>query len=268
MDHSSSATGSSVFDFEEDGYAEVVYNDETMLRIYDGETGAGLAGKGKRLDFALQLTRRGFVTLSIGWPRQIAGKGKALLQPLSYLAYVGANCCNALGRLGEVDAARIGVTGHSFGGKWAMFAACLYEKFACAAWSDPGIVFDEQRPNVNYWEKWYLGAEAARQRKPGVPSKANPRTGAYARLVEKGRDLHELHALMAPRPLLVSGGSEDPPERWRALNHAVAVNKLLGATSRVGMTNRKGHSPTAKSNEVLFLFFEHFLKGGARAGDR
>ncbi len=23
---------------------------------------------------------------------------------------------------------------------------------------------------------------------------------------------------MAPRPFLVSGGAEDPPERWRALN--------------------------------------------------
>ena len=47
-------------------------------------------------------------------------------------------------------------------------------------------------------------------------------------MIEDGRDLHELHALMAPRPFLVSGGSEDPPERWKALNHAVAVNKLLG----------------------------------------
>ncbi|MFN7131890.1 MAG: thrombospondin type 3 repeat-containing protein, partial [Myxococcales bacterium] len=38
-DHSSNTTGSSVFDFEGDGYAEVVYNDETTLRIYDGATG-------------------------------------------------------------------------------------------------------------------------------------------------------------------------------------------------------------------------------------
>ena len=49
---------------------------------------------------------------------------------------------------------------------------------------------------------------------------------------------------MAPRPFLVSGGSEDPPERWRALNHAVAVNKLLGYEDRVAMTNRPGHDPT------------------------
>jgi hypothetical protein len=100
----------------------------------------------------------------------------------------------------------------------------------------------------------------------GVPSRANPRTGPYARLVADGRDLHELHALMAPRPFLVSGGSEDPPERWKALNHAVAVNALLGHTGRVAMTNRPGHLPTAEANEQVYRFFEHVLKPAAARG--
>ncbi len=39
-DLSSSVTGSSVFDFEGDGRAEVVYNDECFLWVYDGPTGA------------------------------------------------------------------------------------------------------------------------------------------------------------------------------------------------------------------------------------
>ena len=94
----------------------------------------------------------------------------------------------SMARLAEVDPKRIGVTGHSFGGKWAMFAACLYEKFACAAVSDPGIVFDEKRGNVNYWDPWYLGYEAGRTRKRGLPSKANPAIGSYKRLVAGGRD--------------------------------------------------------------------------------
>jgi hypothetical protein len=38
-DLSSSVTGSSVFDFEGDGKAEVVYNDECFLWVYDGATG-------------------------------------------------------------------------------------------------------------------------------------------------------------------------------------------------------------------------------------
>jgi hypothetical protein len=72
--------------------------------------------------------------------------------------------------------------------------------------------------------------------------------------------LHELHALIAPRPFLVSGGAEDPPERWLALNHAVAVNRLLGFTNRVAMTQRPGHAPTEESNRQLAGFFERFLK--------
>jgi hypothetical protein len=64
---------------------------------------------------------------------------------------------------------------------------------------------------------------------------------------------------MSPRPFLVSGGSEDPPDRWRALNHAVAVNRLLGHERRVGMTNRPGHDPTPESNAQIVEFFQHFL---------
>jgi len=240
-----------------------------LVVFYDAETGAGL---GKELrDFGWQLTQRGFVTLSIGTPDFCSlrapykplydsGQNQVQLQPLSALAYVAANCYNAMASLQQVDSERIGIVGHSYGGKWAMFASCLYEKFACAVWSDPGIVFDETRANINYWEPWYLGYESDKQRLRGIPSETKPRTGAYKKLFLEAHDLHEIHALMAPRPFLVSGGSEDPPERWRALNHTVAVNKLLGYPNRVAMTNRSGHSPTPESNEQITVFFEHFLK--------
>ncbi len=39
-DYSSSVTGSTVFDFEGDGRAEVVYNDECFLWVYDGQDGS------------------------------------------------------------------------------------------------------------------------------------------------------------------------------------------------------------------------------------
>jgi dienelactone hydrolase len=258
----------------------VVHPPSSVLRFpavlvvyYDPETAVGL---GKELrDFGAQLARRGFVVLSIGTPEFCSLKapykplwetpaGQPPLQPLAALAYVAANCHTALANLPNVDPARIGVTGHSYGGKWAMFASCLYEKFACAAWSDPGIVFDEARPNVNYWEPWYLGWDAAHQRPRGVPNDTRPRTGPYKTMIETGRDLHELHALMAPRPFLVSGGAEDPPQRWQALNRTIAVNQLLGYSHRVAMTNRATHAPTPESNEQLCTFFEHCLKSTSR----
>ena len=214
-------------------------------------------------DFACQLAKRGFVSLSIGSPGGDARKpvlsAGAKCQPLSYLGYVAANAWNALASLPEVDSKRIGIVGHSYGGKWSMFGSCLWEKYACAAWSDPGVVFDEKRPSVNYWEPWYLGFDASVTHKPGLITADNPRSGAYKTLVDSGHDLVELHALMAPRPFLVSGGSEDFPARWPALNHAIAVNKLLGFTDRVIMTNREKHDPNEESNAQIYAFFERWL---------
>lgn len=233
---------------------------------YEPETAIGLQGENR--DFAYQLARRGFVTLSLGTTEATAAKTYALyhpsleaaeVQPLSMLAYAASTARRALGRRPEVDRQRIGIVGHSFGGKWAMFASCLDDGFACAAWSDPGIVFDQRRGSVNYWEPWYLGYHRPPWRKRGMISEENPARGLYPELVRQGRDLHELHALMAPRPLLVSGGSEDPPERWIPLSHTVEVNRLLGFQRRVGMTNRPAHSPNAESNEVIYEFFQHFL---------
>ncbi len=218
--------------------------------------------RGVGRDFALALSRRGFVTLSIGTPGDEARQPElhgVRCQPLSYYAYIAANLHTVLAQRPEVDPARIGVMGHSYGGKWAMFASCLYEKFAAAVWSDGGVVFDEARGSVNYWEPWYLGLDPQLTRKPGLITPASPRTGPYKTIVEAGHDLHELHALMAPRPFLVSGGSEDFAARWVALNHAVAVNRFLGHEHRVAMTNRKDHSPNPESNEQAYQFLEHFL---------
>lgn len=258
-----------------------------LVVYYEPETGAGL---GEALyDFGLQLARRGFVTLSIGPPgiefqdrngtkvnskRPYYGPIGAPVrtQPLSGLAYAAANCHTFLARQPNVDGSRIGIIGHSFGAKWAMFASCLYDKFACGVWSDAGIVFDERERtdnpggSINYWDRWYLGyplgqiatREESYRFRP-IPRSANDRTGSYKQLIDDGRDLVELHVLMAPRPLLVSGGTADREERWAALNHSVDVNRLLGQPYGVAMTNRPAHAPTEESNDVAFRFMEWCL---------
>ena len=252
-----------------------------FIPFYEPLTSIGL-GKPDTIgaiDFGKQLTRRGFVTLSIGTPGEIERKSndtRGLLvgigeddkrQPLGYLAHVAANCNTALRSLTYVDPNRIGIVGHSYGGKWTMFASCLDDRFAAACWCDPGIVCDESNRNVNYWEPWYLGYDvgkpAAEQRKPGIPTPENPRTGLYKTIYEHdSRELVELHALAAPRPILLSGGSEDQPKHWRAFNHLIAVNKLLGHENRAAMTTREGHRPTPDAVAVIYAFFEYFLKTG------
>ncbi|MDR1154648.1 MAG: sialidase [Bacteroidales bacterium] len=234
--------------------------------FYEPETAAGTGGKPHR-DFARQLAGRGFVTLSTGTSEVIADTSfvrfypdfeRHKIEPLSLLAYASANAWHALSKVADVDATRIGITGHSYGGKWAMFASCLFDRFACAAWSDPGIVFDE-RPDVNYWEPYYLGYHTPPWRKRGVITVENPAKGLYVKLRNENYDLHELHTLMAPRPFLVSGGSEDTEKRWIPLNHSIAVNRLLGYSDRVAMSNRKEHSPNEDSNEIIYRFFMNYL---------
>jgi len=243
-----------------------------LVPFYEAKTSIGQGDKGRGThDYGLQLVKRGFVTLSIGTPSALERIGqpvrdvlteageKARRQPLTLLAYAAASCGTALAQRPEVDPKRIGIVGLSYGGKWSMFASCLDDRFACAVWSDPGIVFNEKNSNVNYWEPWYLGYDPKSKRKPGVPSAQNPRTGLYKELVDAGDDLVDLHALMAPRPVLVSGGTEDPPRNWTALNHLVAVNEVLGVKQRVAMTARKGHVPTAEALALELDWLEYWL---------
>jgi len=66
-DLSSSVTGSTVFDFEGDGSAEVVYNDECFLWVYDGKTG--------KVRFATPTTS--FTATEASMVADVDGDGKA-----------------------------------------------------------------------------------------------------------------------------------------------------------------------------------------------
>ena len=232
-----------------------------IVVYYEPETsiGRGLPHR----DFAIALARRGFVTLAVGMGIDnvyYPSRQEPLMQPLYYLSYITSNLFNAVAALPQVDDSRIAVVGHSYGAKWAMFASIFDDRFATAVWSDAGIVFDETKINVNYWEPWYLGLDPDQERRTlTIPTAANPAYGAYAKLRENGNDLTELLGLMAPRPFLVSGGSEDRVWRWQALNHANEVYRLLGFENLTGLTRRLGHSPTPESNEQIYAFLTHVL---------
>ena len=230
---------------------------------YEPETPAGIDSKFPYRDYAVQLTRRGFVTLSLGTRGATSlyypSIENATVQPLSIMAYATANAWHALTKVQGVDSKRIAIIGQSYGGKWALFASCLFDKFACGVWSDPGIVFDESRGNINYWEPWYLGYQPKPWRKSGIVTESNPARGVYKQLREEGLDLTDLHALMAPRPFMVAGGAEDPPKRWIALNHAIRVNEFLGFKNRVAMANRPKHSVDAEAMQQVCDFMEYTL---------
>ena len=78
-------------------------------------------------------------------------------------------------------------------------------------------------------------------------------------MIESGRDLHELHAADRAAAVPGIGRPGRSAVRWTALNHSLAVNRLLGFTNRVAMTQRESHTPTEASNAELCAFFRLFL---------
>jgi hypothetical protein len=87
-----------------------------------------------------------------------------------------------------------------------------------------------------------------------------PRFGAYKTLIDSARDLTDLHALLAPMPLLLAGGKIDKPDKWIALNHLKSVNEILGYKNRIALTTRPDHAPVDSSNAVIADFLLFFLK--------
>lgn len=83
-----------------------------VVVYYDAKTGIG-QGKAALRDYAYQLAKRGFVTLSVGSPPQTyyPNKEKTQLQPLSFHAYFAANCHKILAALAYVEARLIASSG-------------------------------------------------------------------------------------------------------------------------------------------------------------
>jgi arylsulfatase A-like enzyme/dienelactone hydrolase len=134
-----------------------------VVTCEDAKTSLGL-GYPLR-DYGWQLARRGFVTLSIGKPdsavklkdnataehrdlNRDGSKKPVNAQALSALTFAAAGAHVFLSQRAEVYPDRIGILEQSVSGRSAMFASCLSDQFACAAWPDRGIVLDENRSGM------------------------------------------------------------------------------------------------------------------------
>ncbi len=140
--------------------------------------------------------------------------------------------------LPDADAGRIGIIGHSLGGKMALYAAAMEPRIRATVSSELGVGLRMS----NYDDYWYLG---------------DALTGAPA-----GTDQHELLALIAPRPFLLIGGDEyDKQDSWHYINAARAVYELSGHGQNIGYVNHHtGHTPTPAAVSAAFDWLDHFLK--------
>ena len=139
--------------------------------------------------------------------------------------------------LPDADAARIGIMGHSLGGKMALYAAAMDPRIRVVVSSELGVGFRMS----NYDDYWYLGDTFAK-----LPA---------------GTDQHELIGILAPRPFLLIGGDEfDKAESWHYINAAREVYQIYDVPQNIGYLNHHtGHTPTPGAVAAAFDWLDHFL---------
>jgi len=139
--------------------------------------------------------------------------------------------------LKEVDPQRIGCTGHSLGGKQALYLPAFDERVDCSVSSEGGIGIEQS----NWEAEWYLGP----------PSK------------EAGFPLHhrEILAMIAPRPFLLIGGDDsDGDASWLYIAAAMSVYRLYGDPPHLGLFNhKKGHAMPPEAEKSTYEWFDAFL---------
>ena len=171
-------------------------------------------------------------------------------------------CVDALGRIDAAAADRIAVTGHSRGGKSALLAGATDERIALtnpngsgAGGSGPNQMKGEGAEVIEDFLKsryiFWFGKDFA----------------DYAgRDAELPYDQHFLHALVAPRALLVTEAFGDPwanpSGSYAALRTTERVYRMLGAADAIGWAFRPGvHDHSAADYEGLLDFADRSLRG-------
>lgn len=222
-----------------------------IVPYYDVDTPAGgnLGGRlytplGTR-SYAHLAVQQGFAAVAIRWFGESYAENYAeavaslkLRHPeltgLGKWVWDSQRLLDFIGTLPEVDPLRIGIIGHSLGGKMALYASAFDTRIAAVVSSEPGIGLTFS----NYDDFWYLGENL--------------------RLLPQGGDHHQLLAVIAPRPfLLIGGDSADNDKSWHYLN---AVKPLYPDPNHLAYVNhRKGHSPTPESIHLSMEWLRRFL---------
>ncbi len=242
---------------------------------------AGIRGN-PRLAMALMLARRGYITLSydaacFGERHDAAtghyGEAIAFYQRhpewsmMGKMAWDLSRAVSFLAQQDFVDAARIGSAGHSHGGYTTWFAMALDERIAAGVSS---CGFDTFRHDGNPF-RWshatallprlgfYVSSPYIHMRRySGVPD---------SETIQIPFDMHQVLALIAPRPLLLTASDDDnifPNAGWstrQAEARLRPVYEQLGA--RDGLETfyfRGGHGFPPASEERAIAFIDRALR--------
>ena len=218
------------------------------------------------LDYARYLIGRGYVTISPEhfcaakrMPKEGPFDTGAFYRKHPNWSAVGKYmhdsrlACSVLSGLPNVNADRIGVTGHSLGGQGSIWLAAYDERIRCAVPSCAGMAF-RQNPAALNWsrDRWYIYFPQLRQE------------FLSGRTVQC--DFHEMMSLIAPRPLLELFAFNDgirETQYHRALLHVKLheVYRLLNAEpAHAFVVFNDGHAIPDLSREAILSWMDRWLK--------
>ncbi len=234
------------------------YYPEAMLG-FDPATGEELP-KFKGVTMLADLARRGFVAatadayhltyrLGAGEPRDDFRRWAKAADALArdWPCWTGIGKLTADTRLvidllaadPRVDAARIGIIGHSLGGKMAFYAGCLDPRVKVIVTSDWGIDWDR----TNWKDPWYWGA------------------ARVAAMKAAGRTHADLLSYAGGKPFMLIAGKYDNAASARAVLDAVP--SCRDPERCVILDHASGHRPPPDALEAGYRFLDKFLKPNA-----
>jgi len=218
------------------------------------------------LDYARQLVRRGYATISpehfcaaARLPEEGPYETAAFYRKhpdwsaVGKYAYDSRIACSVLAARPEVDANRLGVTGHSLGGHGSIWLAAYDDRIRCAAPSCSGSTFREN-PEPLHWSRdyWYIYFPQLR---------AEFLAGRKIQC-----DFHEMMSLIAPRPLLERFALNDGDPTGQAHRTTLHLKlqelyRLLGAEpAHAFLVFGDGHAIPDLSNACMLSWMDRWLK--------
>jgi formylglycine-generating enzyme required for sulfatase activity len=225
-----------------------------IVPFYDVDTSAAtdLMGNqylGSTVDpYAYCAVQKGYIAVAIRWWGESYGEFSS--EAVANLKLRHPNC-SGMGKwvwdcrrlvdyiytLPQVDRTRIGIIGHSLGGKMALYGPAFDERINVVVSNELGIGLSFS----NYEDYWYLGDQV--------------------RHFDRSTDQHELIALLAPRPFLLIGGDKyDTAKSWYYINAARQVYQLYNKPDNIGYFNHHtGHRPTPDAIWRMNEWLAHFL---------
>lgn len=213
-----------------------------IVPYYDVDTPSGknmggrIATPSSVRAFAHLAAQFGMASLAVTWSGENDGPGYlevvadlARRHPdvtgLGFWVWQARQIVNWLTTQPEIDSSRIGIMGHSLGGKMALYASAFDSRIRAVVSSEPGIAFKF----TNYEDPWYFGERIE--------------------LLPPNTDQNELLDLIAPRPfLLIAGEDSDGDKSIPVLRKAAPAYAAQGAPDELAILNhRSGHTPTPQA---------------------